>query len=60
MARRIPAVVNVTMTPDEVAEFLGLPVAAVVDYGNGTALIDIVEDILTEDEPEDAPSDEEE
>ena len=61
MAHRIAAVVNVTMEPSEVAEILGVPEESLIDYGNGTALINIVEDILDyEDALEDLELDDEE
>ena len=40
MAQRIDALVNVNMSYEEVAEFLDLPLEAVVQYGNGYAVVD--------------------
>jgi hypothetical protein len=39
MTRRLTALVNVNMDPEEVADLLGVDVADLVQYGNGWAVV---------------------
>lgn len=43
MAQRIDALVNVNMTAEEVADEIGCLPSEVVQYGNGYAVIEVVE-----------------
>lgn len=42
MARRVNALVHVGMSAEEAAEIVGCPLVALVQYGNGYAIIDAI------------------
>jgi hypothetical protein len=57
MAQRVNALVHVGMDADEAAEIIGCPVASVVSYGNGYAIVNCeceAEVIEDDDEEEEA------